>query len=448
MRLKHILLTFILLIFLTVSLKPVRVTTARNFYDTPLTETHDAAFAVEWMDALYDRIEAEAISAPAASRLYAYAGIALYEAVVPGMPENQSLSGQLTGLPDLPLPESDRVYDWLSVTAETMRTVLNGLFPNSEPETYAAFNGLRDTQVEARLEAVGEEIVDNSIEYGERLGKAILGWVAEDNYTTIRQMDAYELPTDIVGGYVLTTEGTQPAEPYWGMLRPFALDYVDECAVYPNWEYSEEDDSAFYAQAAEVYETGRNLTPEQREIAEWWVDTPGLTGTPAGHWVKIENQLVDLLDLNLLQAAEMYGMVGMVLGDSFITCWSLKYQVNLVRPETYINQFISRRWRPYIQTPPFPEYPSGHSVVSAAAADMLTYLFGTVAFTDRTHEDNQQGVRSFTSFEAAANEAAISRLYGGIHYRSAIENGMRQGRCIVEHTLDNIVMRPFSQGGA
>jgi membrane-associated phospholipid phosphatase len=142
----------------------------------------------------------------------------------------------------------------------------------------------------------------------------------------------------------------------------------------------------------------------------------------------------------------MYGMVGMVLGDSFISCWSLKYQVNLLRPETYINEFISRRWRPFIQTPPFPEYPSGHSVVSAAAADMLTYLFGTVAFTDTAHEDEGQIPRSFTSFEAAANEAAISRLYGGIHYRSAIENGMRMGRCIVEHTLNNIIMRPVSQG--
>lgn len=437
-----------LLAALALSLAPARSAKAQDFYDTPLTETHDATFAVEWMDALYERIEAEALSAPAASRVYAYAGIALYEAVVPGMPDNQSLSGQLNGLPDLPLPESDRVYDWLSVSAETMRTVLNGLFIDAQPETYATFNELRDAQLEARVEEVGEEIVDNSVEYGEILGKAILDWIAGDRYAEIRQMEAYELPTDIEGAYVITTEGTQPAEPYWGMLRPFALNYVDECAVYPNWEYSEEEDSTFYAQAMEVYETGRNLTPEQRAIAEWWVDTPGITGTPAGHWVKIENQLVDQLDLNLLQAAEMYGMVGMVLGDSFISCWSLKYQVNLLRPETYINQLISRRWRPYIQTPPFPEYPSGHSVVSAAAADMLTFLFGTVAFTDRTHEDNEQGIRAYTSFEAAASEAAISRLYGGIHYRSAIENGMRQGRCIVERVLDNIVMRPFSQGGA
>ena len=444
MRFRLFALPLLLLAGIALSLAPVRHAGAQDFFDTPLTETHDATYAVAWMDALYDRIEAEAVSAPAASRLYAYAGIALYEAVVPGMPENQSLSGQLMGLPDLPLSEEDRVYDWLSVVPETMRTVLNGLFIDGQPESYAAFNGLRDLQLEERLEVVGEEIVDSSIEYGELLGKAILAWVADDNYDVIQQMETYELSGGSDSAYVLTTEGTQPNEPYWGMLRPFALDYVDDCAVYPNWEYSEDEDSAFYAQAAEVYETGRELTPEQRETAEWWVDTPGLTGTPAGHWVKIENQMVDHLDLNLLQAAEMYGMVGMVLGDSFISCWSLKYQVNLLRPETYINQFISRRWRPYIQTPPFPEYPSGHSV----AADMLTFLFGTVAFTDRTHEDNQQGVRSFTSFEAAANEAAISRLYGGIHYRSAIENGMRQGRCIVEHTLNNIVMRPFSQGGA
>jgi membrane-associated phospholipid phosphatase len=195
-----------------------------------------------------------------------------------------------------------------------------------------------------------------------------------------------------------------------------------------------------------VHNIGSRLTREQREIAEWWVDTPGITGTPAGHWVLLQNQLVDDLDLNLLQAGEMYGMMGMVLADSFIAAWSLKYQINLLRPVTYIQEHISRRWQPYIETPPFPEYPSGHSVVSGAAADMLTFLFGGVAFTDRTNVVRGLPPRSFTTFESAAYEAAISRLYGGIHFRTAIENGLRMGECITATALDWVVMRPFSQG--
>ena len=160
----------------------------------------------------------------------------------------------------------------------------------------------------------------------------------------------------------------------------------------------------------------------------------------------IENQLVDQLGLSLDRAAEMYGMVGITLADSFISCWSAKYQYNLLRPVSYIQSHIRRSWAPYIQTPPFPEYPSGHSVVSAAAADVLTSLLGPVAFTDTLHVADGEAPRHFTSFEAAANEAAISRLYGGIHYRSAIENGMRQGRCIADHLLRNIQLNPISQG--
>jgi hypothetical protein len=136
----------------------------------------------------------------------------------------------------------------------------------------------------------------------------------------------------------------------------------------------------------------------------------------------------------------------MTLADSFISCWSLKYQINLLRPVTFINEHISRSWRPYIESPGFPEYPSGHSVVSAAAGDMLTYLYGPVAFTSPGRWGEERMQRSFTSFEHASQEAAISRLYGGIHFRAAIENGMKQGRCIADHILDNIVMRPLSQG--
>jgi hypothetical protein len=213
--------------------------------------------------------------------------------------------------------------------------------------------------------------------------------------------------------------------------------------------FSPGPDSAFYAQANEVKEVGENLTQLQQEIARFWVDTPGQTGAPSGHWVSIENQIVELLDLNLGRASEMYALVGMAMGDAFISAWALKYEVMLLRPETYIHEYIRRTWQPYIQTPPFPEYPSGHSVVSGAAQEVLTTMFGVVAFTDRTHiiYEHEPLQRSFTSFEAAASEAAISRLYGGIHYRAAIENGLRQGECVAQQVLANVQLRPIPQGG-
>jgi hypothetical protein len=199
----------------------------------------------------------------------------------------------------------------------------------------------------------------------------------------------------------------------------------------------------------EVKEVGDNLTDQQRETARFWVDTPGQTGAPSGHWVSIENQLVEQLGLNLGRASEMYALAGMAMGDAFISTWALKYEVLLLRPETYIHEYIRRSWQPYIQTPPFPEYPSGHSVVSGAASEVLTTMFGVVAFTDRTHViyKHEPLVRSFTSFVAAADEAAISRLYGGIHYRVAIENGLRQGQCVAQQVLNNVQLRPIPQGG-
>jgi membrane-associated phospholipid phosphatase len=211
-------------------------------------------------------------------------------------------------------------------------------------------------------------------------------------------------------------------------------------------EFSTDPNSTFYQQAMEVKVIRDNLTEEQKAIANFWVDTPGITGTPSGHWVSIENQLVSQRNLKLDSAAQMYALVGVALGDAFIACWNLKYQVMLLRPETYIKRYIRKTWAPYIQTPPFPEYPSGHSVASAAAAEVLTSLFGTVAFKDNTHKLHNQPPRYFTSFEAAATEAAISRLYGGIHYRAAIENGLRQGRCVGATAVSRVQMRPRGNG--
>lgn len=435
------LLVAVLLAVLSISAAPAVVDAQSG---GALTEQFDAALAQEWMKLLYDRIEFERISAPAASRLYAYAGITLYEGVIHGMPDNNTLAGQIEHMPDLPLPDFNKAYDWQTVANAALSKVYHGLFNNGSDETHQAIDDLRASWSSRRAANVNEPVLNRSLEYGDILGVALLDWVNGDNFAETRAME-YQLPAgDAL--WTSTTEGAQPAEPYWGQIRPFGLSWVDECAIPLNIEYSEDPDSAFYQQALEVKNVGDDLSDEQETIARWWVDTPGITGTPAGHWVMIENQLVDQLELNLARAAEMYAMTGIALGDSFIACWSQKYQVNLLRPVTYINAHIRRSWAPLIETPPFPEYPSGHSVVSAAAAEILTSLFGVQSFTDSTHSDIGLAPRHFTSFEAAASEAAISRLYGGIHYRTAIENGMRMGRCISEHLLDNIRLNPILQG--
>lgn len=421
---------------------------------TPVFE-EDATFAIEWMILLYDRIWAHGVNAPAASRLYAYGAITLYEALVNGMPDNISLIGQIYHMPDLSFPPDDETMDYISVANTSLALVYQGILPTTGNDekakaTVQAIKDLHEKYRGMRVEMVGEEIVEASEAYGVTLADELLVWIADDNYAETRDMNAdYELPAGEDYLWEKTSPDLPIVEPYWGQIRPFVLEYADQCAVWsPRPDFSDDRSSTFYQQALEVMTTGQNLSPEQREIARFWIDTPGESGTPAGHWVMITGQLIEQLGFTLGQAAEAYTMNGLAVADAFISSWSLKYQTLLIRPETYINRYINRRWRPYLTSPNFPEYPSGHSVVSAAAATVLTDYFGVVAFIDNSSTRLGIGLsaRSFTTIEAAASEAAISRLYGGIHYRTAIENGLAQGRCVGAVITDRIRLRPVAQG--
>jgi membrane-associated phospholipid phosphatase len=161
-----------------------------------------------------------------------------------------------------------------------------------------------------------------------------------------------------------------------------------------------------------------------------------LSPTPPGHWVSILLQIFARDAVPVDRQAELLAMLGMAIADGFIQCWRSKYEHDLLRPVTYIRRVIDPKWQPLLITPPFPEYPSGHSTQTGAAAAVLDGLLGAdFVFDDATHEDDGLGVRAFTGFWQAAEEAAISRLYGGIHFRGANENGLAQGRCVGEHIL-------------
>jgi hypothetical protein len=240
-------------------------------------------------------------------------------------------------------------------------------------------------------------------------------------------------PTDYVppvgpGLWTPTPPGFLRAlQPFWGSNRPCVL---ASGAVPPPGDhtpYSEAPGSTFFAEAKEVYETVNTLTPEQRTIALYWSDDPGDTPTPPGHSISMTTQVLRDRGVGLDVAAEAYARVGLAVGDAFISCWNAKFRYNLLRPVTYIQDRIDRDWTSILTTPPFPEYTSGHSVQSGAWAQVMTDLFGAVSFTDHAHDSRGFAPRSFGSFFEAAEEAAISRLYGGIHFRPAIELGVQQG---------------------
>jgi hypothetical protein len=229
-----------------------------------------------------------------------------------------------------------------------------------------------------------------------------------------------------------------PEEPFWGQLRPFALQGGETCHIPPRMSYSTDLDSSFAAQAKEVQQAVRGLTPGQKVIAYWWADGAG-TPTPAGHWHAILGEWSERKGLSLAETAQAYALISIAMADAFIGCWKSKYEVNLLRPMTYIHRALGDfNWQPLIKTPSFPEYPSGHSVVSGAAAEVLTQLLGEESFTDNANTDLGYAPRPFAHFHAAAEEAGISRLYGGIHFREAIDNGLEQGRCIGKNTLQRV----------
>ncbi|MGL4281675.1 MAG: vanadium-dependent haloperoxidase, partial [Albidovulum sp.] len=222
-----------------------------------------------------------------------------------------------------------------------------------------------------------------------------------------------------------------PLLPGWGRNRPFAMTGEAPCGLTPPPDYSEDPASPFHAEAMEVYETSKTLTDDQKAIARFWSDDPMLSPTPPGHWIAIFLQIAERDKLSADNMADGLARVGIAVADAFIACWRVKFEYDLLRPVTYIRRFIDPKWDPLLITPPFPEYPSGHSTQSAAAAAVLTALFGPdFAFDDATHENDGIAPRHFPSFDAAAREAAISRLYGGIHFRAAIDRGLEQGACV------------------
>lgn len=385
-------------------------------------------------------------SPPVASRSLAYLGVAAQEALAGGRPSTRSFAGQLNGLEAFP-PRADGIYDEAVVLQSALTNATRHFFSNTGPTGQRAMDAIGKRLDTLVSEGVDADVLARSLAYGRVIAAHVIEWSADDGGAVVENMG---FPHD----YVLT-EGPQhwvptsliaqqqaPLLPNWGTNRAFAMPDGATCGVPPPPDYSEEKGSAFHNEAVEVYEAAKGLTPEQREIARFWSDDPMLSPTPPGHWISIALQLLEAEGADAERTVDVLARLGIVLADSFIGCWEAKYRYDLVRPVTYIRRHIDAKWQPDLITPPFPEYPSGHSTQSGAAAIVLEDLFGaTFAFEDETHVDDGLPARHFESFREAAEEAAISRLYGGIHYRAAIENGLEQGYCIGAYTNGLVTRR-------
>src|SRR6266581_3914108 len=422
-------------IALTVALL-VPVTTARAGQDQSKkpSNAYPSDVASAWFDTLYDVVKTEKTAPPPASRIYGIASVALYESIVGGSIGNRSLVGQLNELGPLPAARSGKKYHWPTVANSALATVIRGLYSTASQASMDLIDA-REHELASRFqEAVPDPDYAQSAALGRDVAGAVLGWAATDGFST--NNNCPYVPAPVPGAWVPTPPAfnPNPLQPCWGEIRPMVLTSGTECAASGNPPFSTDSSSEFYAAALEVYNTGVNLTSEQRTIADYWADGAGATGTPPGHWIAIVGQVSRNSGLSLMASAEAFARVGIAVHDAFIECWYTKYVYNLERPVTYIRDHIDATWSSYIATPGFPSYHSGHSTQSGAASTVLTDLFGTVSFTDTTHTDHglvpSQSPRSFDSFDEAADEAAISRMYGGIHYAFDNNDGLASGRCI------------------
>ena len=416
---------------------------AKEAHKPEASDDFPSDVASVWFDLLYDVVKTEQSSPPVASRIYGIAAVTLYEAVVPGSLANRSLVDQLNGPLSVPQLEPHKKYHWPTVANSALARAVRGLFPKASQGSLDAIDALEQELTAEFQASVPPPVFDRSAAQGEVVADAVLAWASTDGFTTLNNCP-YTPPVE-PGLWEPTPPGfVPPLQPCWGQLQPLVLTPGDECAPPPP-PYSTDPASEFYALAWEVYQTNVNLTEEQRTIAQYWADGAGATGTPPGHWIAIMGQLARNDSLSLMAAAEGYVRIGLAVADTFIDCWRTKYLYNLLRPVTYIQDIIDPDWLPLLVTPPFPEHTSGHSTQSGAVATVLTDLFGDKAFTDTTHTDHSltppQAPRTFTSFDEAAEEAAVSRLYGGIHYRSSNDNGLAQGRCIGQAILERIVFK-------
>ncbi len=392
----------------------------------------------------------DVVNPPAASRYYAYCMLGAYEIVSKNNSSIPSLSGIIKDYKSLPVSGKNK-YDYRIAAAycilETGRLMLpSGYMLEEDLEKFARL--LKDNNVNAQL-------AEQSIATGKEFANAIIAFSKTDGYNRLSARMRYApLKGD---GYWYPTPPAyiEAVEPNWKTVRTMLIDSCNQFIPVPPAKYSKDTSTSFYKLAKEVYDVSKNPVKEHLVMASFWDCNPFAVTTsghmsigykkisPGGHWMNIAGIAAKKAALNFDHSVLLLTLESVTLVDAFIVCWEEKYRSNRIRPETFINKNIDIRWQPLLQTPPFPEYTSGHSVISTASAELLTYLLGdNFSYIDNSEEPFEIPARSFKSFRQAAAEAAISRLYGGIHYRDAIENGQQQGRDVA-----NFIIRKIKSSG-
>ncbi|WP_240347886.1 vanadium-dependent haloperoxidase [Longitalea arenae] len=373
---------------------------------------------------------------PLAARFFSYACLAGYEVVTQQHAAFKSMYGVLNEYPDLRRPDSLQQYDVRLSAVLAMLQTAQKMQPSGK--LLADYEqGFLDS---CRRLGYDEEVIYNSWRYAKAVSKKILAYAKADHYNKISNYARYS-PIDKEGCWYPTPPGFLPAvEPWFNTVRTLTLDSCSQFMAPPPTAFSTGKKSAFYKLLLQNYNAGKPVSMEHRVIAAFWDCNPFAIQddghlilsskkiSPGAHWLGITGIACKKAGKSFEEAMQIHTWVAVGLLDAFICCWDEKFRSNRIRPETAIRKYIDPQWTPVLQTPPFPEYLSGHSVISACSATILTHFFGNdFAYTDDVEAAYGLAPRHFSSFKQAAQEAAISRFYGGIHFMDAIENGLVVG---------------------
>jgi hypothetical protein len=391
----------------------------------------------------------DVINPPAATRFYSYATMAAYQIVALNNKDFPAAKGFIKSFPNITINDTIGKYDYrvaaIYAILETGRQMLPSGFmlEQDQEQQILAF----------RKEKVPDSIIVHSVAVAKDVATQIVKWAKPDGYGKLSTLLRYT-PVKKEGYWYPTPPAYMDAvEPHWNTIRPMLIDSASQYPCEAPAPFSKDSTSEFYKLNMEVLKVGYDLknNQEHMNIANYWDCNPFAVSTyghmaigfkkitPGGHWMNITGNTAFQAKLSFNKTIELHAIAAMTMMDAFIVCWDTKYKTNRIRPETYINKYIDPRWKPLLQTPPFPEYVSGHSTISGAISGVLTYMMGDhFAFLDNTEVMFEIPERQFTSYNQAAEEAAISRLYGGIHYRDGVDKGMKQGRQLAADVITKL----------
>ena len=383
---------------------------------------------------LTDVIVYDIFTPPVAGRIYAYSNLAYYESIHWKDKETSSITAKLKNFEPMPKPDNNKKYDYTLAAIKSFFKVAKALTFSKDSLIKTENLLLKEFE-----NAIDDEIYNNSIALGDTIAAVILKRASSDNYKKTRGMPKYSVFKQAGKWQQTSPDYMDAVEPNWKLIKPMLLDSAAQCKPISAPLYDLNKNSQYYKELMEIYNVSKQITQSQDTIAHYWDDNPFVTEhkghlmfatkktTPAGHWMGITGILCRQSKANDIKTAKVYALTSCAIFDGFISCWDEKYRSRMVRPITVIKENIEAEWNSLLQAPPFPEYPSGHSVITGAAANVLSFQIGNIPFHDTTELEYLGLERSFSSIQQAADEVAISRMYGGIHYRSAIEQGKKQG---------------------